>query len=67
MDELECKVCGCLGFTPDGCDPTHLCNNCAHEMLDDIALSGVVLDDKRMSYVVVQVERSVWEALKSSR
>ena len=34
---LECRLCGCLGLTPAGCDPTTLCNECAHDAVDVLA------------------------------
>jgi hypothetical protein len=37
------------------------------QMLRDVALSGVELDDDRMSYVIVQVDKDVWRAVKVFR
>lgn len=33
------------------------------ELLRDVASSGVELDDERLRYVVVQIDRQTWEAL----
>lgn len=37
------------------------------DLLLDVAASGVQLDDPRMGYVVVQVDRGVWDALQAGR
>jgi len=36
-----------------------------NEMLRDVATSGVELDDIRLKYVVVQIDRDVWERTKA--
>jgi hypothetical protein len=48
------------------CELEKLCAD--HDALfDDIAASGVELNDERMSYVIVQIERGVWEKLQKGR
>jgi hypothetical protein len=39
-------------------------DTCPYALLADVAASGVELEDERMRYVVVQLDRDVWSRIQ---
>jgi len=58
----ECLGRGGKGETTEG--DNRATSDQMFDLLQDISMAGVELDDRRMSYVVVQIDRAVWQRVQ---